>query len=153
MSQAPTQNTTSRRYTEQDIQNALELLEREPSTSVREAARRHSIPSATLRGRKIGRQPYTLAHAHQMKLTPAKERVLCDWLDFLVNTAGQTVSRRQIAEYATGLAGPTTEPGSFSRQWVKRFLERHPELRLDRASSEPDDESQHVEETRAESVS
>jgi hypothetical protein len=94
-------------------------------TSVRKAALRWKIPIQTLHDRNSGKtKPYQHAHSLQQRLSPEGEAVLVSWVQLWANTA-RPVSISQIQRIARDLAG-----GKIGKNWVYRFLERHPELKL-----------------------
>jgi hypothetical protein len=98
-------------------------------TSVGDAALKWKIPLQTLRDRKNGRtKPYRRAHGGQQRLTPEGEAVLVAWLQLWADTA-RPVSISRIQRIARDLAG-----GKVGKNWVYRFLERHPELKLGKPS-------------------
>lgn len=98
-------------------------------TSVRKAAKRWKIPTQTLRDRSTGKtKPYRQAHGMQQRLSPEGEAVLVAWIRLWADTA-RPVSISRIQRIARDLAS-----GKVGRNWVYRFLERHPELKLGKPS-------------------
>ena len=98
-------------------------------SSVGQAARRWKIPVQTLRNRHKGKsKPHRLAHGMQQRLSPEAETVLVVWIQLWADTA-RPVSISRIQRIARDLAG-----GKVGKNWVYRFLERHPELKLGKPS-------------------
>jgi len=93
------------------------------------AAKKFGLPAGTLRNRLHGlRQSTKKAHQHEKLLDDAQERVLVDWVMFLGMT-GRPISRSTLRPKCIELCGKL--PG---KTWIWRFLKRHPELKLKKAS-------------------
>lgn len=83
----------------------------------------------TFRNRAQGKhQPLRKAHAEQQLLSPTQEEVLVDWLVYLSET-GHPISKRGIRKKTEVFAG--RKP---NRNWVYRFMERNPSIKLGKPS-------------------
>jgi len=97
--------------------------------SVKKAAATWKIPTQTLRDRIKGKtRPRPQAHAEQQILSPEGEVVLVAWIQLWADTA-RPVSISRIQRIARDLSG-----GKVGKNWVYRFLARHPELKLGKPS-------------------
>src|SRR2546423_713231 len=119
---------------EKRIQDALSALERQDYLTVAAAARAHEIPESTLRHRVAGRSGYMERprKLSQQLLTPLEEEALVDWckqlfkwgfpprIDHLIRMAEILLQRQSTT---------STTPPRLSKDWYKRFLKRHDELR------------------------
>ena len=98
-------------------------------TSVKSAARKWKIPTQTLRDRSKGKtKPHRQAHRPQQILSSEGEVVLVAWIRLWADTA-RPVSISRIQRIARDLSG-----GKVGKNWVYRFLARHPELKLGKPS-------------------
>lgn len=98
-------------------------------TSMREVALKWKIPIQTLRDRNKGKtRPYRQSHEVQQRLSKEGEAVLVAWLQLWADTA-RPVSIPRIQRIARDLAG-----GKVGKNWIYRFLKRHPELKLGKPS-------------------
>jgi transposase len=114
---------TPRLWTEQDIAAALDDIR--SGTSVRKVALKWKIPAQTLSNRIKGRtKPRQQAHGAQQRLSPDQEAVLVTWIQLWADTA-RPISISRIQRIARDLAG-----GKVGKNWVYRFLQRHPQLKL-----------------------
>jgi hypothetical protein len=97
--------------------------------SVNKVSAKWKIPEQTLRDRKNGKtRPRQQAHHSQQMLSTEGEAVLVAWVQLWADTARPT-SISRIKRIARDLAG--TDVG---KNWVHRFLLRHPELKLGKPS-------------------
>lgn len=120
-------NRTPRSWTEQDMSVAMDDIR--SGTPVKKVALRRKIPVQTLRDRSTGRtRPHRQAHGSQQKLLPESEEVLVGWLQLWADTARPT-SISRVQRIARNLAGE-----KVGKNWIYRFLERHPELKLGKPS-------------------
>lgn len=113
---------TPRSWTEQDISAAIDEIR--GGASVRKAATKWKIPVQTLHDRSTGKtKPSWKAHGAQQTLSPEAEEVLVVWLKLWADTA-RPVSISRVQRIARDLCG-----GKVGKNWVYRFLRRHPELK------------------------
>lgn len=92
-------------------------------------ARHFSISYTTLRNRFQGHtKPRKESHGHQQNISPEQETVLVAWLEHL-GTTGHPVCKRTIKRRVEFMCGK--KPG---RNWVYRFLGRHPQIILSKPS-------------------
>ncbi|KAG2061174.1 hypothetical protein BDR06DRAFT_844379, partial [Suillus hirtellus] len=72
--------------------------------------------------------PARKAHRDQQLLSEVKEKVLVEWIEHL-DAAGNPISRRTIKQKVHVLTKKI--PG---KNWIQRFLKRHPVIKLGRPS-------------------
>lgn len=120
-------------HLEEDIEvkigKAMEALDAGRYKNLSVAAADLKIPYQRLRRRyqRLTR-PRRLAHEKQMYLSPAKEETVCNWIKYLGMT-GHAVSKRTLAPKIQEVADKPKPP---SREWIRTFLKRHPDLVLKR---------------------
>ena len=118
---------TPRLWTEDDMLKAINDIH--TGTSVRNAARKWKIPFQTLHKRSKGKtKPRKQAHSAQQRLSKEGEAVLVVWIQMWADTA-RPVSISRVQRIARDLCG-----GKVGKNWVYRFLARHPELKLGKPS-------------------
>jgi len=116
-----------RSWTEKDMAAVLDDIR--SGTPVRKVALKWAIPVQTLRDRSKGKtRPSRQAHSAQQRLSPDQEAVLVVWIQLWADTA-RPISISRIQRIARDLAG-----GKVGKNWVYRFLQRHPELKLGKPS-------------------
>ncbi|KAI0030090.1 hypothetical protein K488DRAFT_72468 [Vararia minispora EC-137] len=87
-------------------------------------AQMHGVPRSTLYGRATGRnKSRSEAHTKQQRLNDVEEAVVVEWAEFL-SLLSIPWSKEQIRWKVLEICGRRP-----SRDWVNRFLIRHPELR------------------------
>jgi hypothetical protein len=91
---------------------------------IREVAQLHSLKYGQLRLRIHGGKDRSEAHRSQQLLSKTQEKALLRWIDDLED-AGFPPRRRNVREAGKLLVG--RKPG---KNWVTRFLNRHPELAI-----------------------
>ena len=95
-----------------------------PKLSIRQAALKFNVPKSTLGARRLGIQTRSEAHVAQKNLTPAQEDFLVNWLKTLGRRA-IPLSQPMLAAHVSKICGK-----SIGKNWTKRFMSRHPELRI-----------------------
>lgn len=113
------------KYTETSIKNALH----EVSTGVplKTAAQRWGIPPSTLRNRKKGHKPRSVAYAPYQRLSREQEKALTHWI------LGQTMlGSPPTHAQVRGLAQRILHHGGDDRplgvNWIQGFLAHNPEI-------------------------
>jgi len=114
-------------WTEQDM--AVALADIRSGTPVRKVALKWKIPPQTLSDRSKGKtKPRQQAHGTQQRLSLDQEAVLVVWIQLWADTA-HPISISQIQRIARDLVG-----GKVGKNWVYRFLQWHPQLKLGKPS-------------------
>ena len=96
-------------------------------TSVRAAARKHSIPRTTLQRHINGGQTIHEAHEKQQSLSPRQEAHLVRWVK-LQTKLGFSSPHSRLMMYALRISRASGGPKTFGRHWIRCFLQRNPEL-------------------------
>jgi hypothetical protein len=109
------------------IQQALFDLATLPNTSIRSVAAAHNIPHVTLSRRAKGYLSRPLAHEHQQLLSNEQERLLKRWIIDL-EAQGHAPAFNNIRELAAIVSGSSGGPRKVGKNWISRFLQRHPEI-------------------------
>jgi len=118
-----------RPWTEQNIQDAIDYLRAGHTKNVTKVAAKFSVPRYTLRNRWLGlHAPARRAHERRQHLTNAEEHVLCDWIEHRSDIA-RPLNKRTLIRKVERIIGRKPSP-----KWYRRFLKRHPELRLGKPS-------------------
>ena len=108
------------------------------------AALKWKIPTQTLHDRSKGKtKPCRRAHGVQQRVSPEGEAVLVAWLCLWADTA-LPVSISRVQRIARDLTG-----GKVGKNWVYRFLARHPDLKLGKPSGLDPKRAQAFNETTA----
>jgi hypothetical protein len=115
---------------ESHIREACEALCVGTCKNLAKAAEEFDVPYTTMRNRFQGEHvPAREAHIKEMLLSPAQEEVMVDWMKFL-GMVGRPVCQQTMRPKVHSLCGKY--PGDT---WVRRFIKRHPEVKLGRASN------------------
>lgn len=116
---------------EKHILKAIKLYESSQNSptkkpiSMRLAAKSCGIPYPTLQNRLAGRKAKSIAHIHQQKLSDVEEKALIRWIEKL-ESLGFPPRIHHVREAARRLSGSDI----IGKNWITRFLDRHPELYL-----------------------
>src|SRR5437868_12559945 len=122
---------------EEGIQAAINVLKSGTCKSAREASRRFNVPHSTLTHRLSGRVQKNLAHECDQNLTHAEEKELVRWItrftisgyppryDTLWELA-EIIRERCINLNSSEVQVKVYD--KIGKEWVLRFLQRHPEL-------------------------
>lgn len=100
-----------------------------PHVSVRKAASIYQVPRSTLGDRMKGLPTRAEAHADQRALSAAEEEVLVNWAKALGHR-GVPLTYETLTNYAAEISGK-----SIGESWPKRFLARHPDLKVKATTS------------------
>lgn len=92
--------------------------------STRKAAGAYRVPRSTLGDRMRGLQTCAQAHVGQQNLSPAEEEVLVKWAKVL-GRRGLPLTYSTLSMYASEISGK-----AIGDSWPKRFLARHPGLKI-----------------------
>ena len=99
--------------------------------SIRQTALKFEVSYFTLRNRIKGlHQNARKAHEHQQSLSTIQEHVIVEWLTELSNQS-VPLSKRTLRKKVQDITGGRIRPG---KQWITRFLARHPGLKLGKPS-------------------
>jgi hypothetical protein len=104
------------------IQHALTAHFNDPGLSLRSLAVTYKIPRSTLTDRFNGVPTRREGHAQQLKLTPAQETVLAEWIKVMARR-GVPLSAETVRDHASAICGQPV-----GKTWIKRFMARHPDL-------------------------
>ncbi|KAJ5260559.1 hypothetical protein N7478_012164 [Penicillium angulare] len=110
---------------------AIEVIKKKEIPSIREAARRFSIPEITLCRRRLGDRNRTEIRANCHKLTENEENSLVKWvLD--MDTRGVAPRLATVGEMANILLATHSDILSqiVGKNWVTNFVKRQPELTI-----------------------
>ncbi|KAJ6256465.1 hypothetical protein Dda_8327 [Drechslerella dactyloides] len=106
------------------VQAAIKAWKESRAPSLNQAAVIRSVPSSTVRHRAAGRSPHTLLETQPKNqlLTAAQERALSKWI---IDLWSHSFPARYdlLRSMASQLGGC-----KIRKNWVTRFLKRHPEL-------------------------
>jgi len=114
---------------EERLKEGCDILSAQESPNITRVAKDLRLPYFTLRRRfrgEIGAR--NAAHNEQQLLNTEQEQVLVDWICKL-SSSGQPLSKRTIRKKAEVFCGK--KPG---KNWIPRFLLRHPEIQLGKPS-------------------
>ena len=112
-----------------NIEEACEAIRNGTVKNVWQAHKAYNIPYGTLLNRYNKRtKPTKQAHDNEQILNQEQEEVLVEWMIFL-GMVGRPVSRATVRPKCIELCGRL--PG---RTWIWRFLQRHPEIKLQKPS-------------------
>jgi helix-turn-helix, Psq domain./Tc5 transposase DNA-binding domain. len=115
---------------EQNLQDALEDLRKDPTLSIRMVAGRRAVPESTLRDRRNkGRQTPISAHTHECLLSPAQEDILVKWALFQ-DDMGIPPRQELLIEKAEAILHLTNPSRKIGKCWIQRFMKRHKELQM-----------------------
>jgi hypothetical protein len=127
----PVRSQTSKNLIEQEgrIELAIQAYNNKEITSIREAARRFSIPFSSLRRRLNGVQPRANSRANSLKLTAIEEESLQKWI-LSMDSRGSAPRPSMVREMADLLLAHrgTTPVLTVGENWVTNFVKRHPDL-------------------------
>ena len=120
------------------IQDAIHAMRKNSKLKLHKAAREFKVPRSTLQNRVNRKKPRNMPHEDCMHLTHNEESELVQWITKLTECSYaphyQTV--QELTEIIRNwcVFGVNDETGQlvhykpFGRDWVPRFLTRHPQL-------------------------
>jgi hypothetical protein len=115
---------------EQNLQDALLDLKKDPTLSIARAAGRRAVSKSTLRDRvNKGRQASISAHTHEYLLSPAQEDALVKWALFQ-DDMGIPPRQELLKEKAEAILHITNSDKKIGKHWIERFMKRHKELQM-----------------------
>lgn len=116
---------------ERRIQAAIADVKDGKLSSVREAARKYTVPSTTLRNRMNGVTCRSHKWANSHRMTPEEEESLVKWTLSAIEQHQTAPSRSEIEEMANSILAKrgTTVTETVGESWVHNFLKRREELR------------------------
>ena len=108
--------------------SALEDLRTGKIGSIRAAAERYGLRYETLRDRKRGTANRALSHEDQQHLTNAEEKAIVAWIG-RVDDYGWPPKIEYVKQIAAGfMRSHGKVKVELGRNWITRFLDRHPSL-------------------------
>lgn len=125
-------NRRERGYTEEDITRALLAIEN--GVSMRKAALDHNVPYSTLKDRRKGTLPATVAFESFQRLSQTQEKHLAGWI-IIEGAIGRPPTHAQVRAIAASIADPTGEVKTVGKGWVDAFLRRNPSIKVLRMKS------------------
>ncbi|KAJ3538773.1 hypothetical protein NM208_g5760 [Fusarium decemcellulare] len=114
-------------YNEGQMQSALEAV-RNGSTAVK-AAGNHGVPRSSLGRRQRGATTMQDAKQPYQRLTPDQEDDVDNFINQIYLELGHRPTYEQIREFATGILIENGGSGQLGKNWVFRFMKRHPKLK------------------------
>lgn len=111
------------------IANAGHSINGTQLLSTRQAASMYQVPRSTLGDRMKGLRTRAEAHVDQQNLSLAKEEVLVKWTK-VMGRRGVPLTHSTLARYASEISGKP-----IGESWPKRFLARHPDLKVKATTS------------------
>lgn len=116
---------------EEVIQRALQDVARRRYRSYRAAAKAHNLPKSTLTDRAKSTQTRRKARESQQILSSEQEDLLVRWILELERT-GNAPNHEQLRQMAALVSVISGGVGVIGKNWVPRFLQRHPEVHTKR---------------------
>ena len=108
--------------------SALEDLRTGKIKSIRGAAERYGLQYETLRDRKRGTANRVLSHEDQQHLTNAEEKAIVAWIG-RVDDYGWPPKIEYVKQIAAGFMRSHGKGKTrLGKNWITRFLDRHPSL-------------------------
>lgn len=114
-------------YSEDSIANAISDIENN-GISQYQAAQKWGVPRTTLSGRLRGQTAMADQIQPEKRLSNNQESNLVAWI-LRQESLGYAPSHSQIRACALALLKQQDPKSSFGRNWVSRFIKRHPELK------------------------
>ncbi|TFK17036.1 hypothetical protein FA15DRAFT_558927, partial [Coprinopsis marcescibilis] len=90
--------------------------------SLCQATQDFDMKYSTLHNRFHGMRTQAEAHEAQMKLTPAEEAILVDWIK-VQGWCGVPVTYEPLIDHASAIVGT-----NVCKSWYHRFMKRHPDI-------------------------
>jgi hypothetical protein len=116
-------------WAEHDIQKALDYLRAGHSSNISKTADKFGVPRRTLGNRWHNRSDAArAAHRRQQHLSNAEEEALADWIVHRSDIA-RPLNKRTLLRKLERIIGRKPSP-----MWYRRFLKRHPNVRLGKPS-------------------
>ena len=119
---------------EQHIASALQDLQRRRYKSIRAAATAWNLNHATLARRQLQQLNRVQSHEPQQTLSSLQEGMLVRWI-LEAEQAGHAFNHAQLRDMASIIHRTSGGSGHIGKNWVPRFLQRHPEIKTKRGVS------------------
>jgi hypothetical protein len=110
-------------YTESDVRAAIEDMRK--GVSMRQAAKKWSIPRITLRDRLAGHLPRSIAFSGLQRLSVTQESLLADWV-LLQADLGVPITHQQLRALGQRVAYARGGDSALGKRWATAFLKRNP---------------------------
>ena len=110
---------------------AVRLVDRGQFKSIRQVSRATGVARSTVQDRRVARQPRGQEEVKHARLTRYQEEILAKYIQ---NTQLQyaPVNRKQLHVVAEMLAQLNEPNARLGKNWLSRFLDRHPDLKTAR---------------------
>lgn len=102
--------------------------------SVRAAAAAYNLDSTNLGRRRRGQPNRAQAREEQQILSSIQEGLLVRWI-LEAEQAGHAFNHAQLRDMASIISQASGGDGKIGKNWVPRFLQRHPEVKTKRGIS------------------
>ena len=113
---------------ESRIAAALQEIKTGQQPSIRAAAEHYGLKYETLRDRKRGAKNRWASHKEQQNLTIDEENAIIEWIS-KVDGFGWPPRTAYVRQMALGfLRGHGIHHPTLGKNWITRFLDRHPDL-------------------------
>ncbi|KAM3441273.1 hypothetical protein MY4824_001724 [Beauveria thailandica] len=126
-------------YSESDVKKALDLLK--SGLSLDKASKLAGVPKSTVYNRKKGRGSAKQAFEKKQKLSAEWERSLVSYVAEQ-SQLGQTPTHQQIKAVAESYLASSGQATTLGKNWLSRFIKRHPEIATFRVQSIEQDQAE-----------
>jgi len=134
-----TKKALRQREREELIEETLKAIRYGKYSSVREASRATGLSKTTLLGRQHGRKPRNKAHERLQILSHMEEKELARWVTMctidghhlthdIIRTMAEGIIRKRRVKGGNDNKVDILQYGPIGKEWVNRFLKRHPYL-------------------------
>ena len=110
------------------LQQAITDFQTNRYPSIRAAARANDVHHTTLSRRLKGRVSRRIARQPQQLLSEIQEQLLVQWILDL-EAQGHAPSFTAVRDLAGVVSRDSGGPNNVGKNWISRFLKRHPEIR------------------------
>jgi len=112
---------------EKRILDAIQHYKHSKKRSIRTLAETCGIAYSTLRGRLTGRQSRAGGHVRLQVLSEYEEKSIVEWCERL-DEWGHPARLSIVKDMAQAIVARRLKDRTLGKQWMKRFLQRHPGL-------------------------
>ena len=110
---------------------AIRLVHRGQFTSIRQVSRATGVARSTVQDRRAGRQPRGQEEVKHARLSRYQEEVLAKYIQN-IQLQYAPVNRQQLYVVTEMLAQLNEPNARLGKNWLSRFLDRHPDLKTAR---------------------
>lgn len=127
----PTKPISKRRYSQDDLQQAMDMVRRE-GVSIAAAAKNFGIPKSTLQDKLSGKYAIDAKMGRPSVLTPQEEKHISDWV-ISIAKAGFPICKEQLVASVAKIIKELNRPNCFvdsvpGEKWLALFLNRNPQI-------------------------